>query len=113
MIRIVCQESEIEALNLPQLSEIYNEHDESGASNEEDEASDEENQGFRAMTDRIEQRLLKHKRLEAWRRNREQVLWKYNHKSYIAMPVSSKQSLAVLSIIIAFRRLCFFSKLHT
>lgn len=87
MIRILCLESEQALLNLPQPSDIYND-EESDLSDEEEGDSDEENRRFTSTTERIERRLIKRKRRDAWRKNRDQILWKYHHKAYISTPVS-------------------------
>jgi hypothetical protein len=86
-IKLVCQESELNDLNLPEASEIYNEEDDE--SNSEDEGDEQENRMV-SVTERLERRLLKRKRVKAWQQNREQIIWKYNHKSYISFPVSSQ-----------------------
>jgi hypothetical protein len=84
-VRLVCQESEITNLNLPRPSEIFNEED--SESDEEDEEERDENRMV-AMSRRMEKRMIKRGRLEAWRNKREEILWKYSHKSYISLPVS-------------------------
>jgi hypothetical protein len=85
-IRIVCQEDEISKLNLPQTSEIFEDASDNSES-EEDEEND-ENQGLAETTERIQRRLLKKKKKSAWLDKREEIFWKYYHKSYISTPVS-------------------------
>lgn len=84
-IRIVCQESEINDLNLPQVSEIYRGDEESDSS---DEDGENEEDRVTSAIGRVESKLLKRKKMDAWRRKREEILWKYSHKSYISLPTS-------------------------
>lgn len=84
-VRLVCQESEIAHLNLPQPSQIYNQESSEFSDEEDGEEQDENRMAVTAR--RMERRMLKRGQNDAWRKKRDEILWKYSHKSYISLPV--------------------------
>ncbi|KAI6189495.1 hypothetical protein M3Y97_00014700 [Aphelenchoides bicaudatus] len=85
-VRLLCFESEMTELNLPEPSEIFNDEDSDASSDEEEDEQDENRMA--SATRRVERRMIKQKRIQAWRQRREEILWKYSNKSYISMPIS-------------------------
>lgn len=82
---LLCQDSEVKDLNLPEPSEIFSDEDDS--SEDEEEGENDSNRGV-PVAERIARRAIKRKEKNNWRANRENTLWKYNQNSYVSTPVS-------------------------
>lgn len=84
-VHLLCQDSEVKDLNLPEPAEIISDEDDS--SEDEEESENDGNRGV-PVAERIARRAIKRKKRNDWRANRDNTLWKYNQNSYVSTPVS-------------------------
>ncbi|KAI6204553.1 hypothetical protein M3Y94_00688100 [Aphelenchoides besseyi] len=83
-IHVLCLDSELNELNLPEYSQIVDPNSQSDSDSDEEDA---ENQEI-SIAERVERRLLKRKEMAVHRQNRDQILFEYNRFTYTSIPTS-------------------------